>query len=335
MSVVTAAIPVSFTAEKRVYSSNVVVADEEVRKKKKRVSSASSAIGAAIELPFIPMEDMEFLDVCTNTVCGNKVICFIVRHLGKEFVLKEGRASMGLNADYCMVDACKEVFGLNKIGMCRIRSNKSLTRLDKEKKEWRGNLLWVDRPEGVVYSMMERIRGEKLIEYRRSQTSLGKPVSDDIWLEYVKIGLFRGVFMVSDFNQLNVFIDTSGEKVRLISIDEHDVLGKRVRMFGEKNMDVAEKYWSEVPRIVAELQENSEEKKAVIRREMEKYGFEESAILQACENLDLLWERICEEKAEVEELKKAKKAAAASKKEAKLAAKKSAESAVVVSEEEE
>ena len=49
------------------------------------------------------------------------------------------------------------------------------------------------------------------------------------WLkEYVKIGVFRGIFRVSDFNGRNVLIK---DEDKLVSIDEGDI-GKRLDILG-------------------------------------------------------------------------------------------------------
>ena len=56
------------------------------------------------------------IKLCTDNTCGNKVMCF--EYDGK--IWKEGRKSMNYNRDYCVVDECKELFGLEKIGMKRV-----------------------------------------------------------------------------------------------------------------------------------------------------------------------------------------------------------------------
>ena len=61
----------------------------------------------------------EKLILCSDQTCGNKVMCF--EYKGK--IWKESRKSMFYNRDYCVLDACKEYFGLRKIGMERILSN--------------------------------------------------------------------------------------------------------------------------------------------------------------------------------------------------------------------
>ena len=58
----------------------------------------------------------EKLILCSDTTCGNKVMCF--EYEGK--IWKESRKSMFYNRDYCVIDECKELFGLRKIGMERV-----------------------------------------------------------------------------------------------------------------------------------------------------------------------------------------------------------------------
>ena len=48
-------------------------------------------------------------------------------------IWKESRKSFEYNKDYELVDSCKEMFGLKKIGMERIESNLGLRRLRKRR----------------------------------------------------------------------------------------------------------------------------------------------------------------------------------------------------------
>ena len=57
--------------------------------------------------------DEKKIKLCCDIVCGNKVMCF--EYDGK--IYKEGRKSMNYNLDYYVFDMCKELFGLNCIGM--------------------------------------------------------------------------------------------------------------------------------------------------------------------------------------------------------------------------
>ena len=75
-------------------------------------------------LEFIDFDNFKNIELCSNTTCGGKVMCMKVEYNDKIYVLKEGRDSMNNNLDYCVVDECKEIFGLNKIGMRLIKSNK-------------------------------------------------------------------------------------------------------------------------------------------------------------------------------------------------------------------
>ena len=49
--------------------------------------------------------------------------------------------------------------------------------------------------------------------------------------EFVKIGVFRGIFRVSDFNGRNVLINEIRNEIKLVSIDEGDI-GKRLDIIG-------------------------------------------------------------------------------------------------------
>jgi hypothetical protein len=213
------------------------------------------------ELEFISMNDMKFVRLCLVNPCGGKVMCFVVEYKGKEYVLKEGRKSMNYNEDYEVVDNMKEIFGLNKIGMKRILSDKIMEKVNKSKKEWIDNWHFIEK-ENVVYSMMECINGVKF-------NKIGK-INKEMELEYMKIGLFRGIFMVSDFNVTNVLVVDN----KLYSIDEHDILGKREKMIGDKNMRFYKKYNNEIENIFIDLYENKEDKKIKILDVLKKYNYE-------------------------------------------------------------
>jgi len=241
------------------------------------------------KLDFIPMDSFEFIRLCSNTTCGNKVMCFIVKYNEKLYVLKEGRDTMNYNYDYDMIDKCKEVFGLKSIGMVRIRSDKKIEKIDKSQKFWENNFHFVEKKD-VVYSMMNFIEGIKFIDYRRS---VGEDnVSEELWIEYMKIGLFRGIFLVSDFSQINVLLDKDKNSY---SIDKHDVLGKRDYMVGEKNMKVYKKYYYKVYNIMSDLYANQEEKIDVIRNVMGRYLIDEEKINEVISNYKNLRERFSKE----------------------------------------
>ena len=80
--------------------------------------------------------DINKITLCSEKTCGNKVMCF--EYEGK--IWKESRKSMFYNRDYCVIDECKELFGLRKIGMKRVIADFRLEKKDKTKKTWKNNL---------------------------------------------------------------------------------------------------------------------------------------------------------------------------------------------------
>ena len=163
--------------------------------------------------------DESKIKICTEHTCGNKVMCF--EYEGK--IWKEGRKSMNYNRDYCVLDECKEVFGLEKIGMKRVLSYFRIEKIDKGKKSWVNNWHKVKDKKPVVYCVMDKINPGIEIGKKKEMLKNRK-----ILKEFVKIGVFRGIFRVSDFNGRNVLIK-EGDK--LVSIDEGDI-GKRVSILG-------------------------------------------------------------------------------------------------------
>ena len=158
--------------------------------------------------------DESKIKICTEKTCGNKVMCF--EYEGK--IWKEGRKSMNYNRDYCVLDECKEVFGLEKIGMKRVLSNFRIEKIDKGKKSWVNNWHKVKDKKSVVYCVMDKV--DPGIEIGKNKKMLK---NREILKEFVKIGVFRGIFRVSDFNGRNVLIKDGN---KLVSIDEGDI-GKR------------------------------------------------------------------------------------------------------------
>jgi hypothetical protein len=233
------------------------------------------------ELNYIPMEDMKFVKLCLKNPCGKKVMCFVVEYEGVEYVLKEGKKSMNYNEDYEVIDSMKEIFGLNKIGMKRIFSNKAMVKVDESKMEWCDNWKFVEK-ENIVYSMMSYIPG---VRFNHS-----KNITRELELEYMKIGLFRGIFMVSDFNVTNVF-ELEG---KLYSIDEHDILGKRVNMIAQKNMRYYKRNEIALEGIFEDLFNDKEKKLEMVMEKLSAFKYERF-IDRIVINYDNLRDRFYEE----------------------------------------
>jgi hypothetical protein len=185
----------------------------------------------------------EKITLCSDTTCGNKVMCF--EYEGK--IWKESRKSMFYNRDYCVIDACKELFGLRKIGMERVLSNFRIEKIDKGKKSWKDNWYKVfigEDEERVVYCVMNKIthcNWKIPMEIGNIKHSLVYGVENGgnigqnraLFKEFVKIGVYRGIFRCSDFNCRNVLVGLEDQfsPQYLVSIDEGDI-GKRLDILG-------------------------------------------------------------------------------------------------------
>ncbi len=217
------------------------------------------------------------IKLCTENTCGNKVMCF--EYNG--YIWKEGRESMNYNRDYICFDECKELFGLNKIGMIRVLSDFRIEKIDKSKKSWINNWKKV-KDNNVVYCVMDKIypgievgkNKEKILNNRK------------LLKEFVKIGVVRGIFRVSDFNGRNVLM--KGED-QLVSIDEGDI-GKRLDIIGgrekwlidELNKDkmIIKEILSELISIELPLVKSI----PIIAEKMKKYKFNDELVNEVGKN---------------------------------------------------
>ena len=225
-------------------------------------------------LEFINDIDEKKITLCTDVTCGNKVMCF--EYEGK--IWKEGRKSMNYNRDYCVLDECKEAFGLQKIGMKRVLCNFIIEKKDKSKKHWTDN--WhkvvIKKGDPVVYCVMEKINpgveiGKVKVMFKDRK----------ILKEYVKIGVFRGIFRVSDFNGRNVLIK---DENKLVSIDEGDI-GKRLDIFGGREKWLVKelnKDKSIINEILNEL--SGHLKKAIVIKKMVEYKFNDDLCNEVLNN---------------------------------------------------
>lgn len=196
-------------------------------------------------LRYVDGIDESKIILCSDTTCGNKVMCF--EYEGK--IWKESRKSMFYNRDYCVVDDCKELFGLKKIGMERVLSNFRIEKIDKSKKSWKDNwhkVIIKENEEKVVYCVMNKvinIMWKGPMEIGEIKHSLVYGVKNggnvgqnkDLFKEFVKIGVYRGIFRCSDFNCRNVLVGLVDQfsPQYLVSIDEGDI-GKRLDILGKR-----------------------------------------------------------------------------------------------------
>ena len=217
--------------------------------------------------------------ICMNKTCGNKVMCFEYNNK----IWKESRQSFNYNKDYELVDNCKEIFNLNKIGMTRIKSNFKIEKIDKTKSEWTNN--WkkinVNSKEKIIYCCMRKIGNGENISKNENRKKILENKNNLI--EIAKIAIFRGIFRVTDFNLRNILVDNNGS---LVSIDESDI-GKKLNIFGNKCI---KKYLScdIVSNAYLDIINNKNDKKLFIINIMKKYNYSKIIIDNVINNYDNL-----------------------------------------------
>ncbi len=205
------------------------------------------------------INDISELDelLCDKVVCGNKVMCFMNK--SKIYILKEMRKSFNEGIDCLILDEIKDIFGINKIGIYRVKSDKSVIRKDKNNKFWKGNMKYINGE--VVYLVMNRFENIGSLSNNKEYWKLKK-----VRMDYLKILLYRSIFRVSDSNKTNVLVNNNGE---LMSIDENNI-GKRDCILSKKYKFGFKDYQMEDYNIVLDdLMNNKDDKIKVIKEVME------------------------------------------------------------------
>lgn len=247
------------------------------------------------DVPMLTCADMRFMDgseikeeeirICMEKTCGNKVMCF--EYNGK--IWKESRKSFEYNKDYELVDKCKDMFGLKKIGMERLLSNFRIEKIDKKKSEWTNNWRKI-MCDSVVYCCMRKVGdGMNISESKEKKKILMKRETAK---EIAKIALFRGIFRVTDFNLRNILLDGDGS---IVSIDEGDI-GKRKTIFGGRDKWL-KKYLTEdvMKEAYSEIIDNKDEKKMDIRVIMKEFKYNDEVICGVERNFDGLEQTLKDE----------------------------------------
>ena len=240
--------------------------------------------------------DTSKIKLCSENTCGNKVMCF--EYEGK--IWKEGRKSMNYNRDYCVLDECKELFGLRKIGMKRVLADFRMEKMDKSKKSWKDN--WVlkyigEDDEPVVYCVMNKITNcmwkipmeigvikHSLVYGAENGGNIGR--NRELFKEFVKIGVFRGIFRCSDFNCRNVLVGLENDpcaKQYLVSIDEGDI-GKRLDILGGREKWIVDGLNADKKIINEILDELSTGSPLYLVNKMKKYKFSDDLCEEVINN---------------------------------------------------
>lgn len=226
--------------------------------------------------------DFNLIKLCTDITCGNKVVCF--EYNGK--IWKEGRKSMNYNRDYICVDSCKNIFGLNEIGMKRIQTNFKIEKIDKNNKYWKDNWKVTLTKDPIIYCCMNKINGVMLQEKKELLED------NNILKEVFKIAIFRGIFRATDFCMRNIMIT---EDKSLISIDEHEI-GNRKHIIGSREKWLISKInkGNFANEVLEDIMTNMEDKIKFMCEKLIIYGFDITIIAKNYNNLkqDLINEGI-------------------------------------------
>lgn len=259
---------------------------EEIRNEKykmiKRLRGKPNFNELENKLKVITFKTDNVITLCTETTCGNKVMCFEMD--GK--IWKESRKTMNYNRDYCVLDLCKEMFKLNKINMTRVLADFRIVKKDSKIKSWKDN--WCvetidETKEKIVYCVMDKIEpGIEVGKIKKEMLGNRKLLK-----EFVKIGVFRGIFRVSDFNGRNVLLKNKDE---LVSIDEGDI-GKRLEILGAREkwlVNALNKDKTIINDIICELNECWGENKDDIIKLMKQFKFSDELVNEIVKNNDNL-----------------------------------------------
>jgi len=251
------------------------------------------------KLKYVDGVDESKIILCSDMTCGNKVMCF--EYEGK--IWKESRKSMFYNRDYCVVDDCKELFGLKKIGMERVLSNFRIEKIDKSKKSWKDNwrkVLIKKDEEKVVYCVMNKVTNcmwKVPMEIGAIKHSLVYGVENGgntgqnkaLFKEFVKIGVYRGIFRCSDFNCRNVLVGLVDQfsQQYLVSIDEGDI-GKRLDILGKREKWLVNGLNADIKIINEIMDELSAGSALFVVNKMKEYKFSD----ELCNEVENNWKNL-------------------------------------------
>ena len=216
-------------------------------------------------LKIINFDNFTNIKVLEDGVCGLKVCCIRVDYNGTTYILKEMRKSFNYGKDYMIINELKHLFNIKPLIMDRIKSNKSLTRIDTTKRTLVNN--WKFETKEVYYCKM--LEFENIGEVGKNTYLLE---DDNVFLECLKIRLYDGLFCSSDNILRNILINSDN---KLLSIDEGDIYGKRKYIFNKhdwfKKIENKEKTQNKSLVIIDNW--NLEAKIDIVSETLIKYGF--------------------------------------------------------------
>lgn len=232
------------------------------------------------DMPYIKWKELHDVDFCNDgNVCCSKRVCISARYKGKYFVLKESGKGTNYGIDQVIVDRMKKFVGLKSMNAKRVKMDTIVRKVNRKEKSYNDNFRM--EKEDAIYLMMDKFDGEMIRERKKNDWYS----DENIRREYIKIGLFRGIFRVTDFNELNVLVNEDNE---LLSIDEM-LIGKKKNILGIMNSELKEKISDDYSKgklkeVFREIDFDNEELKKVLKEmgKMEYYDM----IVENKENIE-------------------------------------------------
>ena len=217
------------------------------------------------KLKAISFDKFQNIEVLEEGVCGLKVCCIKVDYKGNPYILKEMRKSFNYGKDYVMIDELKEKFGIKSMNMRRIKCDKFLDRVDKNKRTLVKNWKWVSGE--TYYCKMDLF--ENIGDIGKHKHFLEQ---DSVFKECLKIRLYDGLFCSSDNILRNILINSDGI---LLSIDEGNIYGKRKEIFNKNDWFLKSENKEKTLKYSLEIIESwdLENKIDLIENYLKKYGF--------------------------------------------------------------
>ena len=212
-----------------------------------------------LELPFIDWSEFSNFKPCMKGTASNKVMSFSCIYNNKEVVIKEMKSDFSYGRDCMILDEAKELFNIQKIGILRVRCNYIFRRINNKIFEWDNNYQVIES-ENTIYLIMDKFEGIILNERKNWYKN------EDILKEYIRIGIYRGIFRVTDFNTRNVLINI--DNLNLCSIDENRI-GERKDVLDKKNIKKFK--YKMVKDCLDNILENIDQKLPIIEELMKNY----------------------------------------------------------------
>ena len=216
------------------------------------------------KLPFMSFKELtgaksvKQLKTAKKVPVGGKVPTFINREKG--WIVKHQKKSFNYGRDQAIVDELKDIFGVKKMNVRRYRSDKVTQRINKKVKKWKENMRIVDEPSVyLVIDLWPNIG--TLVEKKQFRDN------DNVRLKYLKILLYRGIFLVTDGNYTNTLIN---KKHEILSIDENNIGARRYIL----NKVLSKYTKDEINEVIDDLMSNYKAKKKAIKKIFKKYQME-------------------------------------------------------------